>query len=352
MRLILMARQARSNVANRCLDVPTAAPGGNPNHLPANPGQYPVAGEVLAAQFAPGVNVVIAVDFDIQPQSVFLQREVQFVSLDVQLASGLESCVAHGVQQACLGLAVGPDLVDRRSHDVIIVIRRDLAKLGTQRCQRGAQLGVDLRMAQDDERLPGAADGHVDQVLLPFHPGGGPLRDPRRQHRRKNDRVFFAALEPMSSTAAEVSGSQTFITKLLVAARQTLDQRRLRRERRHRADRPAGVAYHGGDLENGDLSFRNVRPTTSSASANLPPDIDPSDASFVGRHPGDIGQDGERSVIEHAIEPAGDVRVTAIVLVEHDRLVGIRCDGASQAGVGITVRPSVSDNVSISAVRV
>ena len=36
----------------------------------------------------------------------------------------------------------------------------------------------------------------------------------------------------------------------------------------------------------------------------------------------DIGQDGERSAIEHAIEPAGDVRVTAIVLVEHHRLVG------------------------------
>ena len=146
---MLLARQARSNVANHCLDVPTAAPSGNPNHLPANLGQYPVAGEVLAAQFAPGVNVVIAIDLDIQLQSVFLQREVQFVSLDVQLASGLESRVAHGVQQARLGLAVGPDLVDRRY--VIIVIRRDLAKIGTQRCQRGAQLGVDLRMAQDEE---------------------------------------------------------------------------------------------------------------------------------------------------------------------------------------------------------
>ena len=88
-----------------------------------------------------------------------------------------------------------------------------------------------------------------------------------------------------------------------------------------------------GDLANGDLSFRNVRPATCSASANLPPDIDPSDASFVGRHPGNIGQDGERSVIEHAIEPAGDVRVTAIVLVEHDWLVGIRCDGVLEGEV-------------------
>ena len=62
---MLLARQARSNVANHCLDVPTAAPSGNPNHLPAKLGQYPVAGEVLAAQFAPGVNVVIAIDLDI-----------------------------------------------------------------------------------------------------------------------------------------------------------------------------------------------------------------------------------------------------------------------------------------------
>ena len=107
---MLLARQARSNVANHCLDVPTAAPSGNPNHLPANLGQYPVAGEVLAAQFAPGVNVVTAVDLDIQLQSVFLQREVQFVSLDVQLASGLESRVAHGVQQAGLD-----EFVDREA---------------------------------------------------------------------------------------------------------------------------------------------------------------------------------------------------------------------------------------------
>ena len=75
--------------------------------------------------------------------------------------------------------------------------------------------------------------------------------------------------------------------------------------------------YHSGDLANGDLSFRNVRPTTCSASANPSPDNEPCDASFVGRHPGNIGQDGERSAIERAIERAGDVRVTAIVLVEH-----------------------------------
>ena len=47
----------------------------------------------------------------------------------------------------------------------------------------------------------------------------------------------------------------------------------------------------------------------------------------------DIGQDGERSAIEHAIEPAGDVRVTAIVLVEHHRLVGLRCDGVLEGEV-------------------
>lgn len=55
--------------ANHPVDVPDAAPCGNPQDVPTHPGDHPVADDILTAPLAPVINMMCAVDLDVQPQS-------------------------------------------------------------------------------------------------------------------------------------------------------------------------------------------------------------------------------------------------------------------------------------------
>ena len=192
-----------------------------------------------------------------------------------------------------------------------------VSKIGTQRRKRRAPRGANLRMAQDDKRLPGTADGDIDQVSFAFHPGGSLSGNPRRQHRRHHNRVAFATLEAMRRAAAEVARCQPFFPQMLVEARRAVDQRRLRSERSDHADGSASSPQQCGDLLHGPFRLRNVVPARGRSPVCPPRHIDPPDAAPASRHPGYVGQDGECALIELVIEPAGNVRVTTVVLVEH-----------------------------------
>ena len=81
------------------------------------------------------------------------------------------------------------------------------------------------------------------------------------------------------------------------SARQATDQLRLCRERRHDAGATLAVAQMIRQMTDGVLGFRHVRPAPGPNPAGFARDVDPSDASFIVRHLGDVGQDGEFSLV-------------------------------------------------------
>ena len=70
-------------------------------------------------------------------------------------------------------------------------------------------------------------------------------------------------------------------------------------------------------------------PFRASPGMSIQPMLRSSDGIPVG-----VGEHGERSSIELAIEPSGDVRMAAIVLIEHDRLAVFALERVFERAVG------------------
>ena len=101
------------NLVNHRVDLLVTSPCRYPQDRPAQVSQDAVTGDVLAPPLASGVEVLIAVDFDVQSDPLFHQRKVQLVSLHIEL--GMGNIMRRQLRTAPSGSTSEPEPIKRLS---------------------------------------------------------------------------------------------------------------------------------------------------------------------------------------------------------------------------------------------
>lgn len=149
-----------SDVFKDWAEIGVAAPSRNAENFPAALPENAIAPDILASELTSNVDVVIAVDLDVEFNPFVEQREIQFIAGDVEFGVGLEAGVPHALENKLLRPTVRPEVRDGGRR--LLLRLYFVAQIGSERTQRGYAELIDFRVSDYDEGSPGAADGYVD----------------------------------------------------------------------------------------------------------------------------------------------------------------------------------------------
>ena len=151
-------------------EVGVASPGCEASNGPAAVFEDAISSDVLAAELAARVKVLVAIDLDVELDAAVEEGEIELVADDVELEGRTETAVGHGVEEEPLGLAVRAEV--QEGGVGCPLAWNFVAKIGPERGERGHAEFADFGVAKNDEGSTGTADGDVDQVIVVFDPAG------------------------------------------------------------------------------------------------------------------------------------------------------------------------------------
>ena len=115
-----------------------ASPGWEASNGPAALFEDAISSDVLAAELAARVKVLVAIDLDVELEVAIEEGEIELAAVDVELEGRKETAAGHGVEEELLGLAVRAEV--REGGVGCPLAWNFVAKIGPERGERGGSV--------------------------------------------------------------------------------------------------------------------------------------------------------------------------------------------------------------------